>query len=312
MKNRWYHITLLQLLLLVALLCSAQEGESAEISLEEYSDEFQEHFFEALKQEGIENYEKAIEALFKCKELEPDNTTLDYEIAQNYTRLKNYGQAELFYKTALEKEPQDQFYLEGLFQLYRVINDTESAISIANRIIKKDEMFKEELASIYVRRREFDKAIILLDELDEAYGNSPTRDTLRDRIGRIGRLQTIVENKKSEANDSSSNSAGELQQILLDLQQNYEAKDYDALLKKSNAGLSFYPSQPKLYLYNGRALIGKGQYQKAIFSLESGLDYIIEDKGLERKFYEQLKQVYENLSDRKKYNEYNKKLKRLQ
>lgn len=38
----------------------AQEEESAEISLELYSDEFQEYFFEALKQKGIENYDKAI------------------------------------------------------------------------------------------------------------------------------------------------------------------------------------------------------------------------------------------------------------
>ena len=312
MKFRPYILPLFFGMLFFPLAVVAQEEESAELSLEEYSDDFQEHFFEALKQEGIENYEKAIDELFKCKAIEPDNPTLDHEIAQNYFRLKDYGQSELFYKAALEKEPENPFYLEGLFQLYRVLNDTDSAIAIANKIIKKDEMFKEELASIHVKRREFDIALQLLDQLDQAYGNSPTRETLRDRINRIGRLQTIVENKKSETIATTSDAEGELQKMMTDLAAQEEAKDYDNLLKKSNAGLSFYPSQPKLYLYNGKALIGKGQYQKAIFSLESGLDYIIEDVQLEAEFYTQLKLVYEKLSNRKKYNEYNKKLKRLQ
>ena len=33
-------------------------------------DEFQEHFFEALKQKGIENYDRAVEALHKCLNLD--------------------------------------------------------------------------------------------------------------------------------------------------------------------------------------------------------------------------------------------------
>ena len=35
------------------------------------SDEFQELFFEALKQKAITNYDKAIEALEKCIEIDP-------------------------------------------------------------------------------------------------------------------------------------------------------------------------------------------------------------------------------------------------
>ena len=37
--------------------------DSSEVFLEEYSDTFQENFFEALKQKGIENYDKAINLL---------------------------------------------------------------------------------------------------------------------------------------------------------------------------------------------------------------------------------------------------------
>ena len=49
-----------------------EEQESAEVYLEEYTDEFQENFFEALKQKGIQNYDRAVDLFLKCKQLEPN------------------------------------------------------------------------------------------------------------------------------------------------------------------------------------------------------------------------------------------------
>ena len=43
------------------------------------SDEFQEQFFEALKQKGIENYDLAINALDKCIKLRPEEAILYFE-----------------------------------------------------------------------------------------------------------------------------------------------------------------------------------------------------------------------------------------
>ena len=40
-----------------------REEGSADVFLEEYTDEFQEKFFEALKQKGIENYDRAGQGL---------------------------------------------------------------------------------------------------------------------------------------------------------------------------------------------------------------------------------------------------------
>ena len=42
-------------------------------------DEFQEHFFEALKQKGIENYERAVEALHKCLNLNSKRPVIYFE-----------------------------------------------------------------------------------------------------------------------------------------------------------------------------------------------------------------------------------------
>ena len=57
-----------------------KEEESSEVFLEEYTDEFQEKFFEALKQKGIENYDRAVNLLLECKRLDPNNSVLDHEL----------------------------------------------------------------------------------------------------------------------------------------------------------------------------------------------------------------------------------------
>ena len=57
-------------------------------------DEFQELFFEALKQKGIENYERAIEALHKCLNLDSKKPVIYFELGKNYNKLKNFGAAE--------------------------------------------------------------------------------------------------------------------------------------------------------------------------------------------------------------------------
>jgi len=67
-------------LVFVPTSCYAQEKpseinieDSAEVFLEEYSDDFEEAFFEALKQKGIENYDRAINLFLECKRLDAKN-----------------------------------------------------------------------------------------------------------------------------------------------------------------------------------------------------------------------------------------------
>ena len=52
--------------------------------LGDVADEYQELFFEALKQKGIENYDRAIEALLKCEKLDDSDAALYFELGKNY------------------------------------------------------------------------------------------------------------------------------------------------------------------------------------------------------------------------------------
>ena len=75
--------------------------------------------------------------------------------------------------------------------------------------------------------------------------------------------------------------------------------------------MDFYPSQPLLYLLNGVANLNLNENKKAIESLETGLDFLIDDKQMERDFYLQLSKVYENEGNMQKKNEYAQKAQNL-
>ena len=47
------------------------------------TDEFDNNFFEAIKQKGMENFDKAIESLEKCANLQPKNAVVYFELGKN-------------------------------------------------------------------------------------------------------------------------------------------------------------------------------------------------------------------------------------
>ncbi len=65
------------------------------------TDEYQDSFYESLKQKGIENYDKAIISLEKCIKLKPNDAVAYFELGKNYLKLKEYQNAQ----NAFEKAP---------------------------------------------------------------------------------------------------------------------------------------------------------------------------------------------------------------
>ena len=64
------------------------QQEPEEIALA--NNEFENNFFEALKQKGMENYDKAVTALQKCLDKEPNSAVVYHELGKNsvsYTHL---------------------------------------------------------------------------------------------------------------------------------------------------------------------------------------------------------------------------------
>lgn len=113
------------------------------------SDAFQVSFFEALKQKGIENYDRAISALDKCILLEPEKAILYFERGKNNVFLKNYDRAIEDFKKSLEINPNDKDVLIVLYDVYYTQRDYTAAEKIVKELMDFDIQYKEDLARIY-------------------------------------------------------------------------------------------------------------------------------------------------------------------
>ncbi|WP_424492849.1 tetratricopeptide repeat protein [Salinimicrobium sp. GXAS 041] len=172
------------------------------------TDEFQENFFEALKEKAIENHEKAIAALLKC--LRIDKKTVVYlELGKNHNALEEFSEAISYLEQARKAAPENEVILAELYEAYFLDKQFEEALPVVEELVAVNPTFSEDLANLYVINEKYDEALQLLDDLDEQWGNSSYRNGLRIQIyGRTGDVQghiadlekRIVEDPKNERN----------------------------------------------------------------------------------------------------------------
>ena len=161
--------------LIFPLITIAQEEEAV-------VDVFQEAFFESLKQKGIENYDKAIEQLQKCLELEPNNATVHYEIGRNYFFQKKHNESLQAYLKAKELQPNHKWILVGLYDVFYELKDYNQALGVINDLVLMDKKYREDQVSLYMYTKQFDKALALIKVLDEELGTSVERDAFKRQI----------------------------------------------------------------------------------------------------------------------------------
>ena len=168
-----------------ALLWAQTEPE--DIKLDE--NKFQNYFYESLKQKAIENYDKAIVALEHCLKIDSKNATVHYEIGKNYLALKDYKNAYTYFDQATILDPTNKWFWVGLYDVDYATNDFDDAIKIINKLIPFDPKFKEDLTSLYMGTAQFDKALDLINELNETTGKSERRDSYKMQILTQGKYQ---------------------------------------------------------------------------------------------------------------------------
>lgn len=178
------------ILILVMVFASAGNAQEVDTPLQDVNvddlgavtDEFQEHFFEALKQKAIENYEKAIAALQKAEQLQPNNAVIFFELGKNYKLLENYDQALANFQKANRLQPNKEWILVELMETYYFKKDYEEAILVAQNLLPFNGKYYENLANLYFESKQFDKLLDLLDKLDAELGISEFRLSMRRQI----------------------------------------------------------------------------------------------------------------------------------
>lgn len=290
-------------LFLIPLHSHAQENkeidieESAEVYLEEYSDQFQENFFEALKQKGIENYDRAINLFLECKILDPENAAVDYELARAYLADQQYIFAQEYALEALISEPANYWYLDILFQILQ--KQGSSIEKIKSKIPFDNEKLRENLVLLYFKEKDYEEALNILKEV------KPT--SFKQKI-----LSKINDSIKREEAKSPFDPIPVQGESITDIIGSYKfringhmaSNNLQQLQQLSEEALESYPSQPYFYYTQGYALNKKGEYKAAISVLESALDYLLNDIPLANKIYQELAEAYTALHNTSKANMY--------
>ena len=267
MKHKIYILFFVFGMLIVPQVNYAQVdfNKKPDDDLGDFEDEFQELFYEALKQKGIENYDRSVEALLKCIELDDDVPVLYFELGKNYKKLKNFGEAEKALKKAVRLEPDNEWYLDELYDYYASQKDYDNALNTVKQLVKYHADYKEDLATLYARTEKYDEALELLDELDAALGISVSRDILRNRIYEAtGRKKEQIENLDARVENNPNKESNYLALIFRYSENNEKDKAYETakeLLKISPNSQLVHLALYKFYLDDNDA-------EKAIESMK--------------------------------------------
>src|SRR5690606_12006368 len=121
-----------------------------------------------------------------------------------YLALKKYPEAEQYVKRAIEKMPENKWFYLSLYDVYYQSKDYENSIDVVQKLIafndKRKEEYQDDLVSLYMYTGRFDKALILIEELEKTAPPDPTREMYKlqilknhkNTVSDIGRLETEI------------------------------------------------------------------------------------------------------------------------
>lgn len=259
MKIKFLHILVFFIGSVLLVPTHAQNDSIPTDDLGNVSDAFQEYFFEALKQKGIENYELALIALDKATlatKKNPENlAVINFEMGKNLARLKKYDEAEAKFKEVIASEGQRIEVLEALYDVYFEEQDYEKAIPLVQKLIEFDDDYKEDLANLYHRTKQYDLALEVLDELDESWGESTYRDAMRRQIYQVtGNTEGAISNLEGKIDKNPKKEQDYLNLIFLYSEQGETEKAFETakeLLKNQPRSVLVHLALYKFYIENG-------------------------------------------------------------
>lgn len=299
--------------LTAALICfipgllSAQVEEAEEITTEMVEDAFQENFFEALKQKGIGNYDKALQYLSECKQIEPGEPAVDYELGRIYLQTRQYSLSEDHLLSALYEVPSNIWYLNAAVQLYLEQQDIQRAIDLAERYREQGAEQQLLIADLYIRNNELKKAEELIAHVEENYNAHAQAVSLRLKLMAVN--SGMAESAEDSGNEGTVSGDTETPDGFRNaLQSLAENRLYDQLLEKSTEAISNFPAQPEFYYFKGLALLKTGNPEASLEVSREGMAYLLDDNQLELAFYQLMKEAYGALGNDKKRKEIENKI----
>lgn len=239
--------------------------EMAQDDLGNVTDAFQEHFFEALKQKAIENYDKAIDALVQALALKPDEPVVYLELGKNFNALRQYSQASVYLEKGRKAAPKNQGMLEELYTTYYQNKEFDRALPVVKDLAKLNSAFSEDLVNLYIENEKFDEALALLDSLDQTQGSSTYRESLRRQVyARTNNVEAQISDLKENIDDNPQDEKDYLNLIFV-YSENGQIKEAYATAKEL---LKVNPESQLVHLALYKFYIADKEPEKAVNSME--------------------------------------------
>jgi len=228
------------------------------------TDKFQDFFYESLTQKGIENYDKAITALEQCLKINPNDATVYFELGKNQLALKDYRNAYNSFEKATQIDPKNKWFWVGMYDVSYQTKDFNQAIVTVNKLITFDEVYKEDLVSLYMNTQQFDKALVLINELNDKVGKSDRRELYKMQILSQGKYQNAeIVNLVDQINKNPKEESNYIALIRL-YSENSEAEKALEITKKLEAEI---PTSVWAQVGLFKFYLDKNEGQKAINSM---------------------------------------------
>lgn len=150
----------------------------------EVDDQFQELFFKALAQHGIENYDLAIESLEESLTFAPEKWVVYFQLGRNYKQLEAYDKAIKNYKKAAKERPNNQDIWRDLFEIYSRQGQVDDAIEMGRKLSHVDPEYYLDIAELEFQQQDDVAALKNLALYEEKSGMQKEGEILRQKIYR--------------------------------------------------------------------------------------------------------------------------------
>ncbi len=240
---------------------------------------------------------------------------------QNYIDLivlyTSFNQEDKAFEVAkkLEKEiPNSDWANVSLVKFYLEKNEGINASKSMFKVLGNDKI------DLKIKHRVFNEFLIFaiknpefFKDVDEAipYFNSDNDLNVAKEVGKFFWIKKDYEKALYYLDKALKANLQDVETMDYYLNVLIQNEDYKAVIPKAESFLELYPTQPNFYYYAGFASNKTNQFKKAKDFLENGLDFVVEDKAIEKEFYTQLIISCENLNDTAKKQLYVNKLKQV-
>ncbi len=210
----------------------------------------------------------------------------EIEKLQSLLKEKNWEEAEIYMELLLQKESNASLIweqLESTQDLNQAYNSLKKVLSSKN--IPEKSM--QSMLSVLLEKQGVSSE--LEQFLNQVYDNLDAKSLIE--IGNYFKNNNNLHSAKRMYLKSLTISFDNYSLIIETLQLLFELEAYTEQLGLIDKAMDYYPMQPVLFLYKGKALLGMKEEKKALEVLEEGASYVIDQPELEKEFTDSIQKA---------------------